>query len=435
MPKAFISYARDGSYGENLATEIQQQLQAAGFAVFRDVIGLKPGDVWYHKLEFELESSDVMVLVVSEKVRTSKWVHNEVSMAEEIGIPVIPVLAEKVRHPLWLRHLQVLDFCGAVDWRVLLEAVSLKIGGDAPEIQKVLLPEQHIKETRTHYGKSSIPSVVYPKCEEDFGSGQPMWANHAGNDKYGRYADLIVEGVTQRFRWIEPGTFWMGSPESENGRRDNEVRHQVTLTNGFWLADTACTQALWKAVMDENPAHFQDNPNNPVEQVSWNDVQEFFLHRLNRMVSGLKARLPTEAEWEYSCRAGTTGAFNFMGELSLSKVNYNGSWDREKIALFAKRTLQRSAPVKSYTPNHWGLYEMHGNVWEWCQDIWQEKLQDKPVKNPTYVSTDNRYGYTKRVVRGGAWVDSGREIRSASRSAYDSFHYFDSMSFRFVISH
>ncbi|MEB4592625.1 DUF1566 domain-containing protein [Candidatus Thiothrix sp. Deng01] len=120
IPKAFISYARDGSHGENLAAEIQQQLQSAGFAVFRDVIGLKPGDVWYHKLEFELETSDVMVLVVSEKIRTSKWVHNEVSMAEEIGIPVIPVLAEKVRYPLWLRHLQVLDFCGARDWRALL---------------------------------------------------------------------------------------------------------------------------------------------------------------------------------------------------------------------------------------------------------------------------------------------------------------------------
>ena len=123
MSKVFISYARDGSYGENLAVEIQQQLQAAGFAVFRDVIGLKPGDVWYRTLEFELESSDVMVLVVSEKVRTSKWVHNEVSMAEEIGIPVIPVLAEKVRHPLWLRHLQVLDFCGEFDSDKLLSAV------------------------------------------------------------------------------------------------------------------------------------------------------------------------------------------------------------------------------------------------------------------------------------------------------------------------
>ncbi|OQX09177.1 MAG: hypothetical protein BWK73_23405 [Thiothrix lacustris] len=136
MPKAFISYARDGGYGENLAAEIQQQLLAAGFAVFRDVIGLKPGDVWYRTLEFELETSDVMVLVVSEKVRTSKWVHNEVSMAEEIGIPVIPVLAEKVRYPLWLRHLQVLDFCGVVDWTLLLGALGHHVGSGAVEVRE-----------------------------------------------------------------------------------------------------------------------------------------------------------------------------------------------------------------------------------------------------------------------------------------------------------
>ncbi|UJS26033.1 DUF1566 domain-containing protein [Thiothrix winogradskyi] len=149
MPKAFISYARDGGYGENLATEIQQQLQAAGFVVFRDVIGLKPGDVWYHKLEFELETSDVMVLVVSEKVRTSKWVHNEVSMAEEIGIPVIPVLAEKVRYPLWLRHLQVLDFCGVVDWSLLLGAIGHHVG-------RTLTPQPPLPEVE---GEQEVPSL------------------------------------------------------------------------------------------------------------------------------------------------------------------------------------------------------------------------------------------------------------------------------------
>ncbi len=223
MPRVFISYARDGSYGENLAVEIQQQLQAAGFAVFRDVIGLKPGDVWYRTLEFELESSDVMVLVVSEKVRTSKWVHNEVSMAEEIGIPVIPVLAEKVRYPLWLRHLQSLDFCGTVDWSLLLGALGHHVGSGGVGVREI-----------------------------------PVWASVAGDDQYGRYADLVVKGITQKFRWIEPGTFWMGSPESEPGRSNNEARHQVTLTKGYWLGDTACTQALWKIVMGSNPSGFQD---------------------------------------------------------------------------------------------------------------------------------------------------------------------------------
>ncbi len=124
MPKIFISYARDQSHGERLATEAQQQLLSAGFEVFRDVIGLKPGDVWYHKLESELESSDAVVLIVSEKVRSSKWVHNEISMAEEIGLPVIPVFAEKVRPPLWLRHLQALDFDSEKNWQPLLKVLS-----------------------------------------------------------------------------------------------------------------------------------------------------------------------------------------------------------------------------------------------------------------------------------------------------------------------
>ncbi|MDD5393315.1 MAG: DUF1566 domain-containing protein [Thiothrix sp.] len=132
MPKAFISYARDGSHGENLAAEIQQQLQAAGFAVFRDVIGLKPGDPWFHKLDLELESSHVMVLVLSEKVRTSTWVPSEVDMAKELGIPIVPVLAEKMIRPTWIRHLQALDFCGARDWRVLLEAIGHHVGEPSP---------------------------------------------------------------------------------------------------------------------------------------------------------------------------------------------------------------------------------------------------------------------------------------------------------------
>jgi formylglycine-generating enzyme required for sulfatase activity len=374
MPKAFISYARDGSHGENLAIEIQQQLQAAGFVVFRDVIGLKPGDVWYRTLEFELESSDVMVLVVSEKVRTSKWVHNEVSMAEEIGIPVIPVLAEKVRYPLWLRHLQSLDFCGMQDWSLLLGALGHHLGG---------------------------------------ASDKPVWASDAGQDQYGRYADLVVKGVAQKFRWIEPGTFWMGSPASEPERYDSEVRHQVTLSKGYWLADTACTQALWKTVMGNNPAHFKDSANNPVEKVSWDDVKEF-LQTLNRMVSGLNARLPTEAQWEYACRAGTHTPFSFGDNITPEQVNYTGN-------------LGKTVPVKSLPANPWGLYEMHGNVWEWCQD-WFGDYPAEPVTNP-----EGSAAGSYRVLRGGSWSINGGDVRSALRLRYTPAYRFISIGFRFAL--
>ena len=117
-------------------------------------------------------------------------------------------------------------------------------------------------------------------------------------------------------RWIKPGTFWMGSPEDEPGRDDNEIRHQVTLSKGFWLADTPCTQALWQAVMGHNPSRFED-PKRPVENVSWNDTQSFF-QKLNTEF-GISMSLPTEAQWEYACRAGTTeatyaGPIRILGE-------------------------------------------------------------------------------------------------------------------------
>ena len=374
MPKVFISYARDGSYGENLAVEIQQQLQAAGFAVFRDVIGLKPGDVWYRTLEFELESSDVMVLVVSEKVRTSKWVHNEVSMAEEIGIPVIPVLAEKVRYPLWLRHLQSLDFCGTVDWSLLLGALGHHVGSGGVGVREI-----------------------------------PVWANDVGQDQYGRYTDLVVKGITQKFRWIEPGTFWMGSPESEPDRFGDETRHQVTLTKGFWLADTACTQFLWTVVLDNNPAHFTDDANNPVEEVSWEDTQTF-LQKLNTRVAGLNARLPTEAEWEYACRAGTKTPFSFGDNITPLQVNYNGKYPCTNGEIGLSR--QRTVSVKSFPANVWGLYEMHGNVWEWCQD-WYGDYPAEPVTNP-----EGSQAGIKRVVRGGSWLHRCGRVRSAYRDRH-----------------
>ncbi|MGB0848787.1 MAG: TIR domain-containing protein, partial [Thiolinea sp.] len=334
MTKVFISYARDGSYGENLAAIVQMQLQHAGFEVFRDVSGLKAGDIWYHKLEAELETSNIMVLVVSEKVRTSKWVANEVSMAEEIGIPVIPVLAENIRKPLWLRHLQVLDFCDAEDWERLFDSLGeyasaelkarLTVGKTAdhgtsvhewlPAFASDYASLAALKQKTVATG--AMPSIVVETCQ----ASAPVvpWASHSGNDQYGQYADLTLQNVTQRFRWIMPGTFMMGSLESEEGRVAGwETQREVTLSKGFWLADTACTQEFWQAVTGNNPAHFKGDLACPVECVSWDDVQQF-IKALNQRQPALNARLPSEAEWEYACRAGTETAFCFGGKIDLS---------------------------------------------------------------------------------------------------------------------
>ncbi len=261
-----------------------------------------------------------------------------------------------------------------------------------------------------HPGSGIMRGLWYPSNAINHNSIDRQtapWAERMGRDAYGVYADTVIAGgVTQRFRWIEPTAFQMGSPAEEAGRYDNETQHQVVLTQGYWLADTTCTQALWQAVTGENPSSNKGD-NNPVDTVSWEDIDQF-LQRLNQQYPELKPRLPSEAEWENACRAGTTSAFNFDGELSLEKINYWGTWEYES-GESGEGVLQRTAAVKSYPPNRWGLYEMHGNVVEWCQD-WYDDYPMGPVVDPQEAQSG-----TYRVLRGGSWFSLGRFCRSAYR--------------------
>ncbi len=261
---------------------------------------------------------------------------------------------------------------------------------------------------------------------------KPSWANAGiGFDKYGLYADLDIKSIEQRFRWIAPGTFMMGSPESEPQRHDGEVLHQVTFSQGFWMAETTVTQALWQAVMGNNPSDFSDNPNNPIEQVSWNGVQGF-IQKLNTLIPSLHAKLPTEAQWEYACRAGTTTPFSFGNNITPTQVNYEGNYPYAdgKKGLYREKTV----PVKSLPANPWGLYEMHGNVWEWCQDVWQEKLSAAPITDPDGVAGGDQAG-VGRVVRGGSWNFNGRLCRSAYRLRVRLDGRIRSIGFRLLLGH
>ena len=253
------------------------------------------------------------------------------------------------------------------------------------------------------------------------------WACEWGEHRdYGLFMVVEVNGVRQCFRWLPPGTFMMGSPESELERWQEKSQHLVTLRLGFWLADTACTQALWLAVMGENPSEFKDDLNNPVETVSWDDCQ-VFISRLNELIPDLAARLATEAEWEYACRAGTTTPFSFGDNITPEQVNYNGDYPYKN----GKKGLdrQKTVAVKSLPANPWGLYEMHGNVWEWCAD-WFGDYPTTAVENPTGPTA-----FTARVVRGGSWGDDGRRVRSAYRSRNAPDDRCSSLGFRLALGH
>ena len=234
---------------------------------------------------------------------------------------------------------------------------------------------------------------------------------------YGLYADLTIAGVVQRFRWIAPGEFWMGSPASEAGRYANEgPRHRVRITQGFWLADTACTQALWRAVMHGNPSRFADDDSKPVEKVSWDDVQAF-LRGVDKLLRVVRARLPSEAEWEYACRAGSKTVYSCGDGITHEQANFA-----------AKRG--GTVAVKSFPPNRWGLYEMHGNVWEWCADrqrTYGAAAQDDP-RGPEPDAWDSL-----RVVRGGSWLHGARWLRSAWRNAWQRDWPNDHQGFRFAL--
>ena len=232
------------------------------------------------------------------------------------------------------------------------------------------------------------------------------WASDWGEDQIGLWMAFTYRGVRQCFRWIRPGIFMMGSPDDEPERIERETLHRVTLTQGYWLAETACTQALWQIVMGENPSEFKEEQN-PVETVSWNDVQDF-LTKFNNLKSGLDFRLPTEAEWEFACRAGTSTPFSFGENITPEQVNYNGEYpyaDGEKGIM-----REKTVPVKSLPQNQWGLYEMHGNVWEWCADYYDEYQLEQNV-DPTGVDKG-----ANRVLRGGSWFYYGRNVRSAYRN-------------------
>lgn len=240
----------------------------------------------------------------------------------------------------------------------------------------------------------------------------PAWAKQVVQDPIGYHAELEIGTVTQRFRWIQPGTFTMGSPTDEPGRFDDETQHHVVLTTGFWMADSTCTQALWQAVTGSNPAKFRDSSENPVEQVSWDDCQ-LFLTALNGQVSGAAFALPTEAQWEYACRAGTTTAYSFGPTITPEQVNYDGYLTQNASGPAVKGLRrQKTVPVKSLPPNPWGLYEMHGNLDQWCSD-WSGDYSGHAERNPTGPSSG-----TARVVRGGSWYSLAGNCRSAIRASY-----------------
>ncbi len=274
--------------------------------------------------------------------------------------------------------------------------------------------------------------------------------NHRRNIEVKYFVEPLGNDVTLEMVQIPGGTFTMGSPAAEVGRDNDEgPQHQVTISE-FFMGRYAVTQTQYQAIMGQNPSRFKGD-NRPVETVSWNDAMEF-CRKLNQR-TGHTYRLPSEAEWEYACRAGTTTPFHFGKTITTDFVNYDGrsTYASEPRGEFRGQTT----PVGNFPANYFGLYDMHGNVWEWCLDTWHDNYKQAPSDGSPWIGSnkDNR-SFTEterdslyrelnkelnnnndnRVLRGGSWLNVTKNCRSANRvkSRPEITYIDDTFGFRVV---
>ncbi len=243
----------------------------------------------------------------------------------------------------------------------------------------------------------------------DVKRAQAAWAKYLGRQV--EEEDEIAPGVTMKFVLVPPGKFLMGSPDGEAERGKDEVQHEVELTRPFYLAVNDVTQAQYEAATGQNPSYFK-GPSLPVETVSWTEASDFARKLTERAKGGLLYRLPTEAEWEYSCRGGRSSSLPFgIGDgtfLSSLQANFNGNHPYGGAA--KGPFLEKTSPVGTYEANALGLYDMQGNVWQWCADYYGDYPTEK-VTNPTGPASG-----LSRVLRGGGWFLNAWRCRAASRS-------------------
>lgn len=236
--------------------------------------------------------------------------------------------------------------------------------------------------------------------------------------------DNFTNSIGMEFKRIPVGNFIMGSPVGEKDRNPDEGVRLVEIRNPFYLGIYEVTQAQWRAVMGNNPSCFTGD-DRPVEQVSWNDVSAF-IDKLNAREKTDKYRLPTEAEWEYACRSRTAGPFSFGNCLSTTEANYNGNYPYS--GCMKGEYWGKTLPVGSLRANAFGLYDMHGNVLEWCQDRYDKSYYHS---NPSHSFRNPTTG-VKRMIRGGGWYLPAYLCRSAHRDIYGQEYGCDAIGFRML---
>ncbi|PHM11318.1 hypothetical protein CK516_03465 [Nostoc sp. 'Peltigera malacea cyanobiont' DB3992] len=265
------------------------------------------------------------------------------------------------------------------------------------------------------------PKYISPTKEASKALGLPLWTVEFETvtvDKKGQvikrdpnkqakfFKEDLGNGITLDMVQILGGSFNMGSPPGENGRSPSEEPQHAVKVPAFFIGKFEVTQEQYQQIMGSNPSGFK-GAKRPVEKVSWNDAVDF-CKKLSQK-TGRKYRLPSEAEWEYACRAGTTTPFHFGETITTELANYNGNSTYASAPKGKYR--EQTTEVGSFPPNAFGLYDMHGNVWEWCQDTWHDSYKKAPSDGSAWIDNDNQHC----IMRGGSWSSNFDSYRSASR--------------------
>ncbi len=280
-------------------------------------------------------------------------------------------------------------------------------------------------------GLVAVSTVGVALCLQPAGKG-PFEGSRAGEGRE-------ISGV--KFRWVPAGTFRMGSPPGEPGRRSDEGPVTVTLSRGFWMGQYEVTQGEWRALMGAFPQEQDKGAGDefPVHWVSYLEATEFCKRLTARawasgaLPNDWEIRLPTEAQWEYACRSGSTSATSFGDRLNTAQANIGSEYPGDLSMKAPENPSAKASKVGSYAANAWSLYDMHGNVWEWCLDWYHRRLLGGSDPDLSSAKGEmNRDGTYSRVRRGGAWIEPGWACRSGMRLRYEPERRSDHIGFRVV---
>jgi formylglycine-generating enzyme required for sulfatase activity len=413
----FISYRRSDSIAETGRIYDRLVTEFGRDHVFKDVDSLPFGVDFAEYLDQAVSECQVVLVVIGKSWSTvteadgsprlqnpDDFVRIEVESALKRGIPVIPVLLEGASMP---KRNQLPE-----SLHTLCRRNGTQVGYD---------PRFHADMGRLVKGIQGLlrvaeePSVVEALVEEPPTQPIELPPKEATPLEPSPLEIDLGEGVTLDLVRIPGGTFLMGSPEDEKDRADREgPQHKVTVPT-FYMGKYPVTQAQYQAIMGKNPSRFKGD-DLPVETVSWADAVEFCA-RLTKK-TGNEYRLPSEAEWEYACRAGTTTPYYFGGSITTDQVNHNSHY-------------KQTTKVGRFPPNPFGLYDMHGNVFDWCQDVWHDNYQGAPTDGTAWLDGGSQ---NLRIRRGGSWFYFPRHCRSACRYYFTPVSRNDFIGFRVCCS-